>query len=272
MKKLICLILIISSALIFTACSGGADGTTASLPESSGAQTSDNSSSNEEKGSSAESPVSQPSSQPSSSQATAPQSSVPKQPSTGNAEPAAMNDALFIGDSRTVGISLYTKLEADFFAATSLNTSTALSKTVEVKGFGSTTLANLLKNRKYGKIYIMLGINEIGSKPEALMERYNKVVSLVRSEQPDAALFIMANMHVSASHRIDNDAIDRFNALCSKLADNKKIFYIDINTVFDDANGALAASRTSDGVHLYSKEYAEWGRWIAEQTTLLLGK
>ena len=277
MKKLICLILTICTAVIFTACSGDTDGTTASLPESSGAQTSSTQSSGTADNSSAEASSSQPSSapsssQPSSSQAAAPQSSVPKQPVTGSAEPASMADALFIGDSRTVGISLYAKLDADFFAATSLNTSTALSKSVEVEGFGSTTLENLLKNRKYGKIYIMLGINEIGSKPETLLERYKKVVSLVRSLQPDAALFIMGNMHVSASHRIDNGAINTFNALCAELADNKQIFYIDINTVFDDANGALASSRTSDGVHLYSKDYAEWGRWIAEQTSLLLGK
>lgn len=275
MKKLICLILSLSAILLFSACSGGADGTAAFLPESSGTQTSAAQSSDESKGTSAESPASQPSSapsQPSSSQASAPQSSVPKQSVTGAAEPASMADALFIGDSRTVGISLYAKLEADFFAVTSLNTSTALSKSAEVKGFGSTTLENLLKNRKYGKIYLMLGINEIGSKPEALMGRYNKVVSLIRSSQPDAALFIMGNMHVSASHRIDNGAINTFNALCAQLADNKKTFYLDINTVFDDANGALASSRTSDGVHLYSKDYAEWGRWIAEQTALMLGK
>lgn len=271
MKKLICLILIISAALMLTACAGGTDGTAASLPESSGAQSSDKS-----KSSSAESPAAQPSlapsSQQSSSQASATQSSVPKQPSTGVTEPAAMNDALFIGDSLTVGISLYAKLDADFFAATSLNTSTALSKSVEVKGFGSTTLENLLKNRRYGKIYIMLGINEIGSKPEALLERYKKVISLVRSTQPEAAVIVMANMHVSAAHRIDNSRINSFNSLLATVADNKKIFFIDVNPVFDDENGNLAASRTSDGVHLYSKDYAEWGRWIAEQTALLLGK
>ena len=52
----------------------------------------------------------------------------------------------------------------------------------------------------------------------------------------------------------------------SKIADNKKIFYLDANVLFDDANGNLDAGKTQDQAHLLGKYYAEWGDWIRSES------
>ena len=74
------------------------------------------------------------------------------------------DDALFIGDSRTVGLSQYGRLgRADYFASTGMTVFNVLKE----KRFPTTDLAkqdlpSLLSAKRYGKIYLILGINEIG--------------------------------------------------------------------------------------------------------------
>ena len=56
----------------------------------------------------------------------------------------------------------------------------------------------------------------------------------------------------------------------SKLANNKDVFYIDANPVFDDESGNLASDKTGDSAHLYAKYYKSWGDWITTETVDIL--
>ena len=40
--------------------------------------------------------------------------------------------------------------------------------------------------------------------------------------------------------------------------------YLDVNQVFDDENGNLAAGYSSDGAHVLGKYYSVWVDWIRE--------
>ena len=74
------------------------------------------------------------------------------------------DDALFIGDSRTVGIAEYGSLKnATYFADVGLNVYVAQTKAIAVKNVGTVTLPQLLSQKTFGKVYIMLGINELGN-------------------------------------------------------------------------------------------------------------
>ena len=85
--------------------------------------------------------------------------SVPVLPS----EPASMAHCLLIGDSRTVGIREYAGLEgADFFASTGLGPHKIGTARISVPGLGKLLLEELLAARTYDRVYIMLGINEVG--------------------------------------------------------------------------------------------------------------
>lgn len=183
-----------------------------------------------------------------------------------------MSDSLFIGDSRTVGLMEYSKLkDADFFCSVGMSVFNALNQTNSVHGVGKISLTNLLAAKKYKKVYIMLGINEVGYNPQTIVDKYSSIIELIKKNQPDAKIFIEANLHVGKSRSesdkvINNPAINKLNTKLSQLADNKTVFYIDANTWFDDAEGNLPSDKSSDSVHLYAKYYAEWGEWIQAET------
>ena len=190
----------------------------------------------------------------------------------------SMGDALFIGDSRTVGLMEYAGIDgADYFCTVGMSVYNIHEKPVSVPNVGKVTLTELLNGKKYGKIYIMLGINEVGYKFSSTVEKYSELIEFIKDKQPDAVIFIQANLHVSKSRSdsdkvVNNTAINGLNAELAKLADGKSIFYLDANILFDDEAGGLSADKSGDSTHLYAKYYREWGEWIIRQTASLIGE
>lgn len=177
-------------------------------------------------------------------------------------------DRLFIGDSRTVGLMEYSGLEnTDFFCDVGMSVYNLNEKTLSVVNVGKVNLNELLNKKKYAVIHIMLGINELGYDMDKTVSKYGEIIDSIKKYQPDAVIFVEANLHISNSRSesddiINNSSIDKLNLKLSNLADGKTVFYIDANPIFDGANGGLDEEKTSDGTHLYAKYYAQWGEWI----------
>ena len=92
------------------------------------------------------------------------------------------DDALFIGDSRTVGIAEYGNLKnATYFADVGLNVYVAQTKAVAVKNVGTVTLPQLLSQKTFGKVYIMLGINELGNDLDDITAKFSSLIDTVRA-------------------------------------------------------------------------------------------
>ena len=187
--------------------------------------------------------------------------------------PVPLDDALFIGDSRTVGLMEYTNVGADFFATVGMSVYNIHDDAVAVPNVGRVTLEELLANKSYGKIYIMLGINEVGYNQERTIGEYADLVHQVRAAQPDAKIYLQANLHVSqessdASEYVTNERLDSLNHKIEKLAAQEGAGYLDVNSVFDDESGALDVEATSDGIHPYAKYYVQWCEWIARQSAV----
>lgn len=183
------------------------------------------------------------------------------------------NDAAFIGDSRTMGISDYAGFdEADFFCENGMT----IYKLFEDKGVTyqntgeKADLKERLQEKRYGKIYIMLGMNELGyGNTSMYMKQYLKVLRQIREWQPDAVIFIMANLHVSQEKNnmeseFNNININDKNVASARLANGRDIFYLDCNPLFTDEEGYLQAELTFDGVHLYAQHYEKWGEFLLE--------
>ena len=106
--------------------------------------------------------------------------------------PASMADALFIGDSRTVGMMEYAGLtEANYFCSTGMNVFDIKKNRVSVPSVGKVTLEELLSNKKYGKIYIMLGINELGYDFQSIVNKYGELLNYVNGKQPYRTVTIL---------------------------------------------------------------------------------
>lgn len=175
---------------------------------------------------------------------------------------------LFIGDSRTVGLQEYGGMTgATFFSDVGMSVFTVQDKTVSVPGLGKLTLEELLTEKSFDRIHLMLGINELGYDMNAIVQQYGQVVEYIRELQPDATLYLGANLHVSASRSqsdsiYNNPRLNQLNQQIEALADGQQIIYLDVNPLFDDESGALNADLTGDGTHVYASAYATWSQWL----------
>ena len=179
------------------------------------------------------------------------------------------DDALFIGDSHTDGFKDYAGLpNADYLCHNGLTVwSAAGDKPVFSTAGGKKTLAQALADKQYGKIYLMLGINELGTgTAESWAEQYRVLLEEVRGLEPDAIIFLQAIFHTtqekSETSYFKNETINARNAELQKLADNETVFYIDCNPVFDDGTGALTAEYSGDGVHVKAAYYPMWRDYL----------
>ena len=181
-------------------------------------------------------------------------------------------DALFIGDSRGVGLKEYGTLDGTtFFTLEGMSIHNLWKKEIEVGEFGEITLEELLNQQSYGKIYIMLGYNELGYDQDYSASRYKETLDRIHELEPDAIIYICSNLHVteelsSSDEMFNNENINNYNEKLSAFADNQTFFYIDVNVPFDDETGSLPADYTDDKVHLYAKHYKQWSEWFCENT------
>jgi len=182
------------------------------------------------------------------------------------------DDAIIIGDSRTVGIFEYGDLgNITYFASEGLSIYDIWKEPLPVKGMGNNYLEQLLKAMNYKKIYIMLGINELGYDRTQTVEKYKATLDKIHEICPEAIIYICSNLHVTAAqsakdNTFNNKNINLFNAEIQKFADHETFFYLDTNQKFNDASGNLGSEYTSDNVHILAKYYAEWADWFAENT------
>lgn len=188
-------------------------------------------------------------------------------------------DAVFIGDSRTVGMFQYGGLEdiADFYASTGLNIYKLFnSEIVSVEGQKKKiTVEEALSQNSYTKIYFMIGINEMGTGTvETFTAAYKDAVDHMLELQPDAIIYIQGIMKVTTERSqkgdyINNEAIEARNEALAQLADNERIFYLDANPELCDDSGGLIASYTFDGVHLKAQYIDIWKTYLKEHAVLV---
>ena len=180
-------------------------------------------------------------------------------------------DALFIGDSRTVGLYEYCEplnTRATFYAKVSLTIYDCMTKEFIKTDDGKMNVETALSQNQFAKIYIMLGLNEIGTgNTEYFKEAYSGVIDRIRELQPDAIIYIEGIMHVTGDKSrndkfFNNENINERNAAIAELANNRDIFYIDMNESVDDENGDLEASLTFDDVHLKASSYERWHEFL----------
>ncbi len=183
------------------------------------------------------------------------------------------NDAAFLGDSRTLGISDYAGLAgADFFCDNGMT----IYKLLEDDGVTyqrtgeKVDLKEILQEKHYGKIYIMLGMNELGYGDTPMyLKQYLKVIRQIKEWQPGVIIYVMANLHVSREKNnmeteFNNININDKNLASARLANGRDVFYLDCNPLFTDEEGYLQAELTFDGVHLYAQHYDKWRDFLFE--------
>ncbi len=184
-------------------------------------------------------------------------------------------DAVFLGNSLMDGFRLHSGLlGSHIYGEKSISVFNAFTEnTIRLDGGAFGTLIDALALRQYNKVYIMLGVNELASKPEAFRAQYELLTDRVQELQPNADIYLHAVMPVTeekalSSSTYNNVNIQAFNEQIADLCEQKGFYYVDTYTAFAQENGCLPADASWDGVHLNSSGYKYWLEYVRTHTAM----
>lgn len=175
------------------------------------------------------------------------------------------SDAAFMGNSLMDGFKLFSGLTTcEYYAATSMTVVGATSKVcISLDNGSQGTVVDGLIQKPYGKIYILLGINEIGFDVTTFIDYYGKMLDTIIAAQPDCDVYIMGITPVSAAKSSSGEIfnmtrITEYNTALHQLAADKGCYYMDLVSALAGPDGYLPASETTDGVHFSAQVYKTW--------------
>lgn len=174
---------------------------------------------------------------------------------------------LFIGDSRSQGLSIATGggYGATFYADRGLSIEGVSNKQflVQKQADGSSATVSILEaltaSPHKGRIYIWLGLNELGWRSTDRFETsFRTQLTAIRTACPDAEIVIMALLPVGRSAVVigvdssaaANQRVSEYNAILLRLAEEFSVYYLNCYEAFADAEGYLPNGYASDGIHL----------------------
>lgn len=151
-------------------------------------------------------------------------------------------------------------------------------------GWGGDRTENILWRLENGEIdgvdpkviVILAGTNNVGKEPgddgkvADVTRGLSAIVAACRKKAPAATIVLTAIFP-----RNDNAAvvptIERINANLARMADGKRVRFLDLNAKLADAKGTLFEGMMVDGLHLSLKGYEVWAAGLKPILTELLG-
>lgn len=196
---------------------------------------------------------------------------VPLSPRVSN---SYFDDAIFFGDSLSVGIPLYQVAgNPDTVAFTGINPLSINTSQVINTPQGKVTLLEAAK--QYGpkkKVYIMLGGNGLWMDEKSFVEGYQTFLDGVKAQYPGAQIFLQSILPVTVDAHLtyetaDNDVIRGFNKLIIGLAKKNGVYYLDVAQALMDEDGRLPKEASPlDGMHLTPEYYEKWFDYLRTHT------
>lgn len=185
-------------------------------------------------------------------------------------ENSYFDDAAFVGDSRTDGLMIYSGIKTGKnLTSNGLSIFVLAEKKALTIGGEKYTLLEALALEEYGKVYLSLGVNELGIyRDNAFYESYCDAIDQIRRVQPNAIIYVQGLIPLNEKqiedyngnkYNLTNDHLRVYNDLMRKAAEEKQAVYLDLYSAFVNENGELAEEGSRDGVHL-TKEYCQ--RWL----------
>ena len=191
-------------------------------------------------------------------------------PETEAVEDTYFDGAVFLGDSRTEGLFLYSGLKTGhFYTAVGATVESVFSKkSFETESGEKVPLLDAVAEQDCDKIYIMLGINELGwSKVKTFHDQYAKLIDRVREDHPEAKIVLQSIPPVSAKQEakktyVNNDRISDYNEVIRTLAEEKECYFLDVAACLSDGNGLLPKDLNFDGIHLNPAGCKVWLNYL----------
>ena len=184
-------------------------------------------------------------------------------------------DAIFIGNSRTEGFLMYSSVKPlRGYAELGLTVNTVFTDlATHIDGQYMPIMEAVRRQPDFGKVYIMLGMNELGwAYQQPYVDGYSKIIDTVREANPEAVIYVQSILPVTAvksaeDEYINNPRIIEYNERLRAMCEEKDVTYLNVAEALMDDTGALPAEASLDGVHL-QKEYCQiWYEYLKTHTT-----
>ena len=174
------------------------------------------------------------------------------------------SDAAFVGDSRTDGFYLFSGVGGgDNLTATGLSVFTLSTKQAIKTEYGTLTVLDALERKSYGKVYLSLGVNELGyHNNDAFYAAYCAAIDAIRTRQPDAVIYVQTLIPLNegrikasgGASYLTNEKLIVYNEIIRRVAREKQVPLLDLYSVFV-VDGQLPEDFSRDGVHLTAAYY-----------------
>lgn len=183
------------------------------------------------------------------------------------------DDAVFVGDSITEGIKLYSLMEnATVIASKSVNLSTIYTaKVIKAEG-GNITIMEALEKASPAKIYILIGANSLAADIDSFIGGYGDIIDDIKAMHPQSLLYVQSILPITKAlsqqrPEIANSKIDECNARLRTLAGEKKVYYVDVAESFKGEDGYLPNEASpKDGMHFGTTYYKKWFEYLKTHT------
>lgn len=161
-------------------------------------------------------------------------------------------------------------------------------------GYGGDRTQHVLWRMQNGEIdginpklaIVLIGTNNSKSEsatPERICDGIKAIVCELRNRLPNTKVLVLGifprrskeqleNQSVVATYNPQQAKIDETNKLVSKIADNKMIYYLNINKVFLNDKGVLTRDVMTDLLHPGEKGYQIWAEAMEPTIVNLMGE
>lgn len=201
-------------------------------------------------------------------------------PASEDAGDSWFSDALFLGDSRTVGLANYSGIPSTYYAKTSLNIFTAFTeKFLDDNGTSYTILEKIEKDGQvYSKVYLWFGLNELGYAQSTVVNMYRKMITQLRELLPNAQIYVISIVPVSqktsdtSPYGVTNENVYKFNTAFAAMAKDMGVYFVNAAEDFSDDTGALRAQTRDgktislDGIHFGTAAVKEFFAYLRTHT------
>ena len=180
-------------------------------------------------------------------------------------------DALFVGNSLVHGLWGYGGINSATYCAATSASVVNLDRVKNEAFWGdrayATTISYGVTQGSFGKIYVLLGINEIGFETEDFIALYSNVLDMLSAAHPDAEIYIMGLTPITekknaGGYPFTMERVLSYNEALRALAKEREYWYVDLVELFADESGFMPAEISTDGIHLVQEEYARWGEYL----------
>ncbi len=188
---------------------------------------------------------------------------------SGRVDDSYFADAMMVGDSLTMGFTVFKIWPPERVLA---------FKGISPQGFDGVQYDELSKQkivpldviaqRNPRKIYLMLGTNAlIFMKDEAFIHYYGLLLDQLLARAPGVEIYVESILPVSAGKakeqpNLDNARIRHVNNLLARLANEKGVYYLNVQEVYSAKDGTIITdylANPREGIHLNgNKAYEPW--------------